>query len=196
MKRNFVLTDDQREYAAEHHNLIYKFLSVKKLDKGIYYDIVAPGYLRAVVNYDTREDLKQYKFTAIAWRAMNSDLYNYWRYLNRKKRKSDVISLDMPLIVNENFSWHDTIISDVNIEQSFEDKMFWLEVYSLLDKSQIELIQMRLSGHSKRDISKQMNISKDELDIALLSAWNKIKGLFGYLAIERISENKDTFFVA
>jgi len=178
MKRNFVMTEKQKQFAAEHHDLIYSYLHTKGLSVYDYYDIVVPGYLRAVVNYDEREDLRQYCFSTIAWKSMNTNLWNYHRYLNRKKRKADVISLDADLSTGNEFTLLDMLASNDNPAQDLDDKLLWLEVYSLIDEFQWELIHMRLIGYSKQDISRQLKIPFCEIDAALLSIWNSISRLF------------------
>lgn len=179
MKKDFVMTDKQKEYAEEHHSLVYKYLHFNKLDVDTYYDIVIPGYLRAVVIYNERKDLQQYSFTTIAWKTMNSDLINYYRYLNRPKRKADVVSLDAYLSDKNGFSLLDMLASTTDPIQDLEEKQFWLEVYSLLNESQWKLVQMRLSGYSNQHISRQLKIPYYDIDAALLGVWNNIKGLFG-----------------
>ena len=54
------LTEPQRQFAEEHHALIYQFLLDRRLDICEYYDIAALGYLRAVQRYLTRPALSQY----------------------------------------------------------------------------------------------------------------------------------------
>ena len=45
------LTMEQKEYAAEHHNLVYRFLRLNRLDESEFYDVVIFGYLKAVREY-------------------------------------------------------------------------------------------------------------------------------------------------
>ena len=47
------LTEEQRQFAAENHNLIYKYLWDRRLEIDDYYDIAVFGYLRAVKRYLT-----------------------------------------------------------------------------------------------------------------------------------------------
>ena len=61
------LTDEQRDYATEHHALVYKFLKDNHLPMDEFYDVIIFGYLRAVKRYLTEASLHQYKFTTIAW---------------------------------------------------------------------------------------------------------------------------------
>lgn len=42
------LTDEQRDYATEHHALVYKFLKDNHLPMDEFYDVIIFGYLRAV----------------------------------------------------------------------------------------------------------------------------------------------------
>lgn len=179
MKKNFVMTEKQKEYATEHHDLVYKYLQKRGLSVDDYYDVVIPGYLRAVVRYDEEKELQQYKFSTIAWGGMRSALSTHRRYLSRKKRNADVLSLDADLSNGNEFSLLDTLAAADNPAQDLDDKQLWLEVYSLLNESQWKLIQMRLTGYSNQAISRQLKIPFYDIDTALLGVWNNIKGLFG-----------------
>ena len=50
------MTEEQRQFAADRHNLIYAFLHEKGWAPGEYYDIAAFGFLRAVMRYEDAED--------------------------------------------------------------------------------------------------------------------------------------------
>ena len=69
MKQQFQsLTEQESAFAAEHHSLIYRFLSKKGLSEDEYYDIVVFGYLNGVRKYFRRAELRQqYSFTTLAW---------------------------------------------------------------------------------------------------------------------------------
>lgn len=73
------MTEEQRLFASEHHNLIYTFLREKGWMPGEYYDIAALGYLRAVMRYLTQPHLRRYAFSTIAWRAMTQSIDSYHR---------------------------------------------------------------------------------------------------------------------
>ena len=66
------LTDYERQYAEEHHALVYRFLHDKGLDSNEFYDVVIFRYLAAVQRYLTEPQLQQYSFTTVAYSAMNS----------------------------------------------------------------------------------------------------------------------------
>ena len=68
------LTDEQRQFAAENHNLIYKYLWDRRLEIDDYYDIAVFGYLRAVKRYLTEPWLHRYQFSTVAWHAMRQSI--------------------------------------------------------------------------------------------------------------------------
>ena len=53
MKIEIPLTDEQKDFAAENHGLVYAFLNAHDLDENEFYDVVIFGYLRAVRRYLT-----------------------------------------------------------------------------------------------------------------------------------------------
>ena len=69
------LTDAQRNFAEENHNMIQDFLFYNQLDRADYYDVVVLGYLEAVQAYDEDSRTRQYKFETIALRKMCEDVY-------------------------------------------------------------------------------------------------------------------------
>ena len=70
-----VLTQEQQDFAAEHHDLIYDFLRDNRLLQDEFYDVVVFGYLHAVRRYLVHERLRrQVEFDVLARRAMMRDL--------------------------------------------------------------------------------------------------------------------------
>lgn len=91
---NFKLTDRQREFAEQNHHILEDFLRYRHLPQEEFYDVVVFRFLRAVKQYDEREDLKAYSFKTVAKNHMRSALSGYFA---RKKREGTVLSLDYPL---------------------------------------------------------------------------------------------------
>lgn len=79
------LTEDQRRFAAENHDLIYRFLHWKGWAVGEYYDIAALGYLSAVWRYHTVPGLRQYAFSTVAWRSMDQSITSFHRAESRRQ---------------------------------------------------------------------------------------------------------------
>ena len=73
------LTEEQRQFAADNHDLIYSFLQEQALDINCYYDVAVFGYLRAVERYLTDSKLRRYQFSTVAWRAMRQSVLSFYR---------------------------------------------------------------------------------------------------------------------
>ena len=74
--------------------MLLLYLHFNNLTVDEFYDIAVFGYLRAVRKYLARPELRQYKFSTIARRAMSCDVRHSKEYWNRAKRKGDVCSFD------------------------------------------------------------------------------------------------------
>lgn len=56
------LTEKQRQFAADNHYVLENFLRYRGLPMDEFYDVVIFRFLKAVQQYDEREDLQKYKF--------------------------------------------------------------------------------------------------------------------------------------
>lgn len=88
------LTDEQRKFAEEHHYVLENFLRYRHLPTDEFYDVVVFRFLKAVQQYDEREDLNQYEFSTIAKYAMRSAVSNYFAKEKRRKENLQMLSLD------------------------------------------------------------------------------------------------------
>lgn len=77
MKR---LNDEQRQFVAENHNLIYSFLNSNKLDVEEWYDLAAIGLCKAAINYNGEIA----KFSTFAYKCM-------WNQVHIEMRKQYAI---------------------------------------------------------------------------------------------------------
>ncbi len=79
-----MLTEKQEQFLAEHHYLVEDFLKYRGLPMDEFYDVVIFRFMRAVKQYDERDDLKQYKFSTIANNAMR------WALAKPLRRRKEV----------------------------------------------------------------------------------------------------------
>lgn len=93
-KQEKMLTEGQEQFLAEHHYLVENFLKYRGLPMDEFYDVVIFRFMRAVKQYDERDDLKQYKFSTIANNAMRSALSNHFAKEKRRNKKVQILSLD------------------------------------------------------------------------------------------------------
>ncbi len=88
------LTAEESTFAAEHHDVLCSYLRIHGLPADDFYDIAVFGYLRAVRKYLARPELRQYKFTTIAYRAMSCDVHHSREYWARAKRNREICSFN------------------------------------------------------------------------------------------------------
>ena len=88
------LTDYERQYAEEHHALVYRFLHDKGLDINEFYDVVIFRYLATVQRYLSEPQLQQYSFTTVAYSAMNSAVNHHWKSEKRWRELCPITDTD------------------------------------------------------------------------------------------------------
>lgn len=93
MSRLHEMTHLQRQFAEEHQDTVFRFLSHKNLSAEDYYDIVIFGYLQAVQEYDENPALARFQFNTIAWTKMSDCLGKHFSYENKPKRKAHTVSI-------------------------------------------------------------------------------------------------------
>ena len=145
------LTNYEQLYAAIHHDLVFRFLHKNRLPKEEYYDVVIPGYLRAVRRYWTEEDLRRYQFSTIAWGCMRSNVGNYRKKLNREKRQRAVISLEQkyagaPAI--------EKLADPVDWIGRLERRMMLMDCAGKLTKEQREILFLKWKGYHLKEIAR------------------------------------------
>ena len=129
------LTEPQRQFAEEHHALIYQFLIDRRLDIHEYYDIAALGYLRAVQRYLTRPVLSRYRFSTVAWRAMGQSLGVFFRAEKRNQESCARFS-DSPG-PQADLLW-----------EKLEAELVLHDLARIATKEQYALVELRLRGYS------------------------------------------------
>lgn len=87
------MTQEEREFAEQKHDLVIDFLRCKRLPMDDYYDVVIFGYLSAVQQY-FRNPPAGVKFKAMAFRAMKDSVLRDGEYNVRAKRCGVTVSLD------------------------------------------------------------------------------------------------------
>ena len=113
------LTERQRLFATEHHNVLEEFLAKRGLDYDDYYDVVVFKFLKAVKQYDEIERLRKQTFEDIAVSLMQIAVDNHRRALKAERENVFVLSLDyMPknrdgLLFSERISDETTDIWDI-----------------------------------------------------------------------------------
>lgn len=154
------LTEQERAFAENWHGLIFAFLHYYKLDEDECYDVLALGYLRAVMRYNREKKLQKHSFSTIAWQAMRSSLGN--------KRKADrirdrLIACSLNEMTDEGTEFiemvQDPADSFAELEQQEEMEQLLKEVMPALSDRQREHLTDRLEGYKPQDIMKRQRKS-------------------------------------
>ncbi len=156
MKCEVPLTLEQRLFAAEHHNLVYKFLNENHLSSDEFYDVVIFGYLRAVFRYLTEPELQQYSFTTIAWRRMSACISDYRRKQRRPKYDANIISLHTKAS-EDSLSLEETIASPNPLMRQLEEQLLLHDLAKRVSRQQMNIVHLKSCGYNDRDIARQQN---------------------------------------
>lgn len=149
------LTNYERKFATENHNLVYDFLHRYGYNLENYYDVAIFGYLRAVQIYNRREDLRnKYAFPFISQQYMRSEIGNYFRTEEAKKRKPSgtLVSLDAEYLHAEDLY---SCIADMG-GKSPESEVVAMErsaeLLNNLSDTQRKITEMKIDGYNSKEI--------------------------------------------
>ena len=87
------MTQEEREFAEQKHDVVIDFLRCKRLPMDEFYDVVIFGYLSAVQQY-FRNPPAGVEFKAMAFRAMKDSILREGEYHSRAKRSGVTVGLE------------------------------------------------------------------------------------------------------
>ena len=158
MTKMIKLTDAQRDFAADNHDLLLQYLRVKGLSEDEFYDIAVFGYLKAVQIYNQQPELQAYSFKTIAYKRMYAAIWNYFRSLRAAKRNAEVLSLDYSDAGGVRLS--EQVASDTPAVYEYaEIREKWDSVKSAATKKQMRVVELRAQGYTGREIGNVYSLS-------------------------------------
>ena len=169
------MTDEQRKFAEENHELVYAFLSENGLSESLYYDVVIFGFLLAVQEYCENAALGKYKFATIAWKKMMCALKDYYRHLSK-----DVYFHDDILPISDVVSKYANIQSKNMVEKQdeimaqLETDLLLHTLASKLSPREVRIIRMKLNGARMHDIAKAERITFHEIKKLLAGSYETV----------------------
>ena len=149
------LTDFERKFATENHNLVYSFLRRYGYSLENFYDVAIFGFLKAVQIYNRKEDLRQkYDFPFISWQYMRSEIGNHCRTEDAKKRKPSgtLASLDAEYVETENLYNCIGVINGKSPESEVIAMERMTELLSNLSDTQRKIVELKIDGYSNKEI--------------------------------------------
>lgn len=152
------LTESEKKFAEENHNLVYGFLHKNGYSIESFYNVVVFGYLKSVQVYHRREDLQsKYDFPFIAWQYMRSEIGNNLRMKNGQKRKPErtVISLDAEYNNIEDFY---NVLGGKSAENDVMEKLLVADIMGNLTEVQRKIIQLKIDGYDNKEVYLMLEI--------------------------------------
>lgn len=155
MNNIHILTMNQKEYATEHHNLVYRFLRINHLDESEFYDVVIFGYLKAVQEYLEKPDLARFEFSTIAWRKMKDCMIKEYIYRNRSKRKAPMVKYQ------ENVESLDILLPSriSTLAQTLDNQTLVVNLLSVLSPKEKTIVHLKAQGYTYREIAEQCKMT-------------------------------------
>jgi len=170
-------TKEEQQFAEENHDLVYAFLNEKKLSEDEYYDVVVFGYLRAVQLHGSNSKLDKYRFSTLAWKQMQGELANYYKYLSSPKRNAPVISLDEPIDSKDGLCIEDTISYD-DIMSELREELLMHELARQLPKREMRIVRMKVQGCKMHEIAKAERLTFQEINRLLDNIYPTVRKIF------------------
>jgi len=173
------LTDEQRVFAEQNHNLIYAFLNKRGLRDDEYYDVAVFGYLRAVQRYLTKSELRKHCFSTIAFWEMRHEVYMAHVYNNRLMRKGILYSLDDERLKDSallNNCLADEGSEDT-VHNAVEGRLLWQDMKGLLTEEQLALVRKLTMGIPKAEIARQNKVPVKRIDVVVADIRVKVSGM-------------------
>ena len=155
------LSNYERKFAEENHNLVYAFLHKHGYSLENYYDVAIFGFLKAVQIYNRREDLREkYSFPFISQQYIRSELGNHCRMEEAKKRKpsGSLVSLDAEYAETENLYNCIGIVGGKSPESEIVAMEQMKEMLSSLSDTQRKIAELKIDGYSSKEIYSALEI--------------------------------------
>ena len=147
------MTQEEREFAEQKHDLVVEFLRRRHLPMNDYYDIVIFGYLSAVQQY-FRNPPVGVEFKAMAFRAMKDSILREGEYHARAKRCGYTVSLDTE-------GYHSTIPDQKqDVERQTERKALLEQAAKVATPRENKIIELLVDGFALHEAARFLKIPR------------------------------------
>ena len=145
------MTQEEREYAEQRHDLVIDFLYRKHLPMDDYYDIVIFGYLSAVQQY-FRDLPAGVAFEAVAVQAMKDSILRDGEYRTCAKRSGVAMSMDDT----------DSTLTDPrqDTDRQVEGKALLEQVVSVATPKEARIINLLMDGFMLREAARLLKMPR------------------------------------
>ena len=143
------MTQEERDFAEQHHDLVIDYLCRKRLPTDDFYDVVIFGYLSAVQQY-FRNPPAGVAFKAMAFRAMKDSVLRESEYHARAKRCGITVGLDDAELTDHR---QDT-------EQQIEGKVLLEQAVNVATPREARIIDLLIDGFALHEAAKLLKIPR------------------------------------
>ena len=145
------MTQEERDFAEQHHDLVIDFLHYKRLSMDEFYDVVIFGYLSAVQQY-FRNPPVGVNFKAMAFRAMKDSILWEGEYHSRAKRSGVTVGLDEV----------ENTLADPrqDTERRVEGKALLEQVVSMATPKETKIINLLIDGFALHEAARFLKMPK------------------------------------
>ena len=143
------MTQEERDFAEQRHDLVIDFLRYRHLPMDDFYDIVIFGYLSAVQQY-FRNPPVGVEFKAMAFRAMKDAVLREGEYHSRAKRCGVTVGLD------------DVELTDPrqDTERRVEGKALLEQVVSMATPRETRIINLLIDGFALHEAAWRLKMPR------------------------------------
>lgn len=143
------MTQEERDFAEQRHDLVIDFLRYKHLPMDDFYDIVIFSYLSAVQQY-FRNPPAGVEFKAMAFRAMKDAVLRDGEYHARAKRSGVTVGLD------------DVELTDPrqDTERRVESEALLEQVASVATPKEARIIDLLINGFALHEAARFLKMPK------------------------------------
>lgn len=165
------LTEEERVFAEQHHDMIYKYMNYHSLDEAEWYDILVIPYLNAVKKYHTYEKMRSLNFDQVFFRTLDNARSNYFRAMVTQKRKPEHGIISYELVVGWEQTEENTIADENSIttgltnifrdplEKQVIDKIVFQKMMKEFGTGrEREIFGMLAEGYRKSEIKRKLNM--------------------------------------
>ena len=150
------MTNEEREFAEQNHDLVIDFLRCKRLPMDDFYDVVIFGYLSAVQQYFRKPPIGV-EFQAMAFRAMRDSVLREGEYNSRTKRLSYIVSLEDL----DSHGTHATIPDPrQDTERQVESKALLEQAVSVATPREASILRLLIDGFALHEAAQFLKMPK------------------------------------
>ena len=151
-----MLTAEQRQLAADNHNLIYQVLHERHWSIDEYYDIAAIGLCKAAKAFKSELG---YKFSTYACKYIVGEVLHTYRKARAQKRDGYTVGFDEQPPGSYTGTYGD-MLAVPSTAQEIAEYSDVMERIKLLKPKQQTAVMLTATGYTQPEIASHMNCSK------------------------------------